>query len=83
MRTPGLRLVAIGQTEEGKPYLKFITNRKRVVDVIIVITNDPTTLVYSYTLFDDETETTQRYLGTYGDPTLDRPDPEGPWGAPL
>ena len=33
MQTPGLRLVAIGQTSEGKPYLKFITNRKRVVDV--------------------------------------------------
>jgi hypothetical protein len=82
MQTPGLRLVGIGTTPDGRPYFKFITNRKRVVDVIVVLTNDPTTLVYSYQLFDEETETTQRYLGTYGDPMRDRPDPEGPWGAP-
>lgn len=80
LQTPGLRLVAIGTADDGRQWLKFITNRRKVNDVIVIITNDPTTLVYSYSLYDEETETTQRYIGTYGDPTRDRPDPDGPWG---
>lgn len=83
LQTPGLRLVAMGTTPDGRPWLKFTTSRVKVNDVIIVMTNDPTTLVYSYTLYDHATETTQRFTGTYGDPTRDHPDPDGPWGVPL
>jgi hypothetical protein len=80
MQTPGLKLVTIGTTNDGRQYLKFITSRRRV-PVVIIITNDPTALVYAYNLYDEETHTTQWYIGTYGDPTHDQPDPAGPWGV--
>lgn len=83
LQTPGLRLVAIGTTETGHQWLKFTTSRVKVNDVILVMTSNPTTLIYSYSLYDHETETTQRYTGPYGDPKRDQPDDDGPWGVPL
>jgi hypothetical protein len=83
MQTPGLRLVAIGQTDDGRSYMKFTTNRRRMPDVVIIIANDPTKFVYVYSLFDDNTSTIQHYAGVYGDPTKDQPDNEGPWGVPI
>lgn len=78
MQTPGLRLVAIVH-DEGQTIMKFVTQRKRVREVVLILTDhDP---IYGYSMYDETTNTITHYSGIFGDPTLDAVDPEGPWGV--
>lgn len=83
MRQPGLRLVGIGTTDDGRSYMRFETTRRKVNTTVVIITDNPTHLVYAYTVYDKGTRTLVTHAGPYGDPTKDEPSDDGLFGVSL
>jgi hypothetical protein len=74
MRTPGLRLIAIGTDQKGRTYLKFSTDSGRHPNIVVLLTNRATKVTYAYTVveqLDDITDSVTTHVGPYGDPALD------------
>lgn len=77
LRTPGLRLVEIGEDEDGA-YLKFWCETELDEDhvvrevVMYMHADQPIKWTYVYAIYDKETQTIATHRGRTGNPKRDR-----------
>lgn len=68
----GMRLMAMGRSDEGRVWLKFGMTKGRIREVTVFLVSDqPSTFMYEYAVHDASTHTVVSYSGRYGDPTKD------------
>lgn len=76
----GLRVIDVGSTKDGYPFIRLAAStQSRVRDIIVwVVADQPSTFRYAYTYVDPDTKVLVSKRGVWGDPEK---DDDGEWLA--
>jgi len=73
LQTPGLVVVAVGKTVDGRSYLKLATTGRssNPVREVVIVVETGGTFEYEYSIYDRSIAQIVTYRGMFGDPEQD------------